>query len=235
MIEQLSLITESEAPKVAGAQPKTQVTASWGAEPELAQVREYVDLEAVRQTAAGCTRCTLHCGRTRSVFSDGNPRAPLMLVGEGPGQNEDETGIPFVGRAGQLLTKILEAIQIDRQKDIYICNVVKCRPPENRKPTPEEMRACFPFLQAQIDFIRPKIILLAGATALEGVLGIKSPITKIRGQWLETPYHGAKAMAIFHPSYLLRNPSKEPGTPKWQTWQDVQEVRHALDALKTQV
>lgn len=194
---------------------------------------EFSSLADAARAAAECTQCMLHTGRTCSVFSDGNPDTPLMLIGEGPGQFEDETGIPFVGKAGQLLTKILESVNIDRQKDIYICNIVKCRPPQNRAPLPEEMEACFPYLQAQIDLIRPKLILLAGATALKGVLGIKTGITKIRGQWFETPFYGAKAMPIFHPSYLLRNQSREKGSPKWLMWQDIQEVRRALDALST--
>lgn len=192
----------------------------------------YSSLEETAGAVAACTRCTLHATRTQTVFFDGNPAAPLMLIGEGPGQREDETGIPFVGKAGQLLTQILASVNIDRQKDIYICNVVKCRPPENRAPFPEEMAACFDYLRAQIHFVRPKMILLAGATALKGVLGIQQGITKIRGQWLDTSFPGnPKAMPIFHPSYLLRNASRNPGSPKWLTWQDMQEVRRALDAL----
>lgn len=188
-------------------------------------------LKTTQSEAAVCTRCVLHCGRTHSVFADGNPEASLMLIGEGPGQNEDETGLPFVGKAGQLLNQILAAVKIDRAKDIYICNVVKCRPPQNRAPMPEEMQACKPYLETQINLIRPKLILLAGASALKGVLGVQTGITKVRGQWLDTPYYGAKAMPIFHPSYLLRNQSKAQGSPKWLMWQDIQEVRKALDAL----
>jgi DNA polymerase len=191
----------------------------------------YHSLEEVAQAAATCTKCVLHCTRTHSVFSDGNPHAKLMIIGEGPGQNEDETGIPFVGKAGQLLTQILASVNIDRKNDVYICNTVKCRPPQNRAPEADEMDACFPYLKAQIDFVQPKLILLAGATAMKSILGIKSGITKIRGQWFDTPYYGAKAMPIFHPSYLLRNQSKEKGSPKWLMWQDIQEVRRALDAL----
>jgi DNA polymerase len=153
-----------------------------------------------------------------------------MLIGEGPGQQEDETGIPFVGRAGQLLTQILDSVGIDRKKDIYICNTVKCRPPGNRNPEPDEMEACFPYLEGQIYHVKPKLILLAGASAMKDVLKTKMGITKIRGQWFDTPY-GAKAMPVFHPSYLLRNPSKEKGSPKWLMWQDMKEVRRQLDAL----
>lgn len=192
----------------------------------------YASLEEARNEAMVCTRCELCRTRTNVVFGAGNTQSKLMFIGEGPGQNEDETGVPFVGRAGQLLTKIMASVNLDREKDLYITNVVKCRPPGNRVPTDTEMSTCFPYLQSQIQFIRPAIIVLVGATALKGVLGIKSPITKIRGQWLETPFNGARAMAIYHPSYLLRNPASTPGTPKWQTWEDIQEIRRAYDALE---
>jgi DNA polymerase len=154
-----------------------------------------------------------------------------MLIGEGPGQQEDETGIPFVGRAGQLLTQILGSIGIDRTKDIYICNTVKCRPPQNRTPEPEEMAACWPYLEGQLYWVQPKIILLAGAAAVRDVLQTKMGITKIRGQWFETPFNGAMAMPIFHPSYLLRNQSKAPGSPKWLTWQDMKTLKQRLDEM----
>ncbi len=192
-------------------------------------------LEEVCHTASGCVRCALHTSRTKVVFGSGNPKTPLIFIGEGPGQTEDETGLPFVGRAGKLLTQIIESVGLNRETDCYITNVVKCRPPGNRVPSDIEMATCFPYLEAQINFIRPQIIVLVGATALKGVLGMKSPITKIRGQWLDTPFHGAKAMPIFHPSYLLRNPSSEKGTPKWLTWMDIQEIKKAYDALTMHV
>ncbi len=195
----------------------------------------WTSLEEVWDEASVCTRCDLHCSRTHVVFGSGNPKAKIMFIGEGPGQTEDETGLPFVGRAGQLLTKIVESTGLSREKDTYIANVVKCRPPGNRVPTDQEMAMCFPYLRAQIQYIAPQIIVLVGATALRGVLGIKSPITKIRGQWLETPFNGAKAMPIFHPSYLLRNPSSAEGTPKWLTWMDVQEIKRAYEALMVNV
>lgn len=190
-----------------------------------------VSLEELARMAEACTRCQLSRTRTQAVFSDGNPKASVMLIGEGPGQQEDETGIPFVGRAGQLLTKILESIGIDRKKDIYICNTVKCRPPGNRTPEPEEMAACHPYLEGQIYWVKPKIILLAGSAAMRDVLNVKTGITKVRGQWFDTPYDGAKAMPIFHPSYLLRNFSREKGSPKWLTWQDMLEVKRLMDEL----
>lgn len=154
-----------------------------------------------------------------------------MIIGEGPGAKEDESGLPFVGRAGQMLSKILEKGNIDRQSETYICNIVKCRPPANRVPTVDEAAACRPYLEAQIDFVKPKLIILAGATAVAGVLRVKEPISKIRGKWFEYR-NGAKVMPVFHPSYLLRNDSKEVGSPKWLMWQDIKEVRAALDALE---
>ncbi len=193
-------------------------------------------LSAVAEKASQCTACDLHCGRTRSVFSDGNPDSPLMIIGEGPGQNEDETGVPFVGRAGKLLTQILESVNLNRETDLYICNVVKCRPPNNRAPEQVERDACFSFLQAQMDAIRPKLILLAGATAMKTFLPIKQGITKVSGQWFDEPHKGiqtydAKLMPILHPSYLLRNHSLEEGSPRWHMGQDMIEVRRAYDAI----
>jgi uracil-DNA glycosylase len=188
----------------------------------------YNSLSEVEKAAKSCTLCKLCETRTKVAFSDGNPEAKLMIIGEGPGHNEDVQGVPFVGRAGQLLDKILISAGIDRQKDTYICNVVKCRPPQNRVPTKEEAAACRPYLDAQIDFVKPRFILLAGATAVHWILELKEPISKIRGKWF-SHVSGAKVMPIFHPSYLLRNDSREPGSPKWLMWQDIQEVRKALD------
>jgi uracil-DNA glycosylase family 4 len=190
------------------------------------QISQFSDLTDVKKQASMCEICRLCETRINVVFSDGNPHAKLMIIGEGPGQNEDETGLPFVGRAGKLLDKILVAAQIDRQKDTYICNIVKCRPPQNRVPTKEEAAACKPYLMAQIEFIRPAIILLAGSTAVQYTLQLNQPISKIRGKWFD--YCGAKAMPIFHPSYLLRNDSKEPGSPKWLMWQDIKQVKQQL-------
>jgi len=188
-------------------------------------------LEELSKLASTCTRCGLSQGRTNAVFGDGNPAAGIVLIGEGPGQNEDETGLPFVGKAGQLLTKILASVGIDRKNDIYICNTVKCRPPQNRAPEPEEMAACRPYLDGQMAAIQPKLILLAGASAVKAVLQSKVGITKIRGQWLPSPYGDALAMPIFHPSYLLRYASKEPGTPKWLMWQDMKAIKAKMDEL----
>jgi DNA polymerase len=154
-----------------------------------------------------------------------------MIIGEAPGQHEDETGLPFVGKSGQLLDKILASVNLTTEQDVYICNIVKCRPPENRVPTSEESDACRPYLLEQIRLVDPKIILLTGATAVKGVTGNKLPITKIRGQWLE--WEGRLCMPIFHPSYLLRNSAKEQGSPKWLMWQDIQEIRNRYDQISS--
>jgi DNA polymerase len=159
-----------------------------------------------------------------------------MVIGEGPGAQEDATGLPFVGRAGQLLDQMLASVGIDSNEGAYICNVVKCRPPDNRKPTPEEMDACRPWLLEQITLVNPAVIVLAGASAMEGVLGIRGGITKLRGQWRQGEGKELESrwlMPIFHPSYLLRNASREQGSPKWLTWHDLQDVKRRLDGLKS--
>ncbi len=190
----------------------------------------YKTLEEMYETARQCKRCPLCKTRTNVVLFRGNPQAKLMLIGEGPGQYEDETGLPFVGKAGQLLDKILASQEIDRDKDIYICNVVKCRPPGNRVPEKQEIEQCRGYLEAQIELIQPPLILLAGATALQSVLNVKYPISKVRGKWFDFK-NGAKVMPIFHPSYLLRNDSREVGSPKWLMWQDIKEVKRQLQVI----
>ncbi|MCX5726318.1 MAG: uracil-DNA glycosylase [Candidatus Saganbacteria bacterium] len=191
-----------------------------------------LDHEKVKAIAEECKRCSLSKGRTKVVFGAGPVPCDLMLIGEAPGADEDVQGLPFVGRAGQLLTKILESIGINRETDIYITNTVKCRPPENRAPLSNETEACYPYLEAQIHHLKPKIIILAGSPATKMVLKNDEPISKIRGKWFKLPGTDISVMPIFHPSYLLRNPSKEKGRPKWLTWQDVQEVKTALSYLK---
>lgn len=187
-------------------------------------------LQEVKNVCNNCYKCDLSKTRKNVVFGEGIFSSKIMLIGEGPGQQEDETGRPFVGKAGQLLDKILETQDISREKNIYICNIVKCRPPENRVPADKEMEACRQYLDAQIQLMRPKIIILCGSTAVKAILKTKVGITKIRGQWFEGPF-GAKMMPFFHPSYLLRNQSKAAGSPKWLTWQDVQEIKKVLDSL----
>ena len=184
-------------------------------------------LAELKNACSQCTNCELSKTRTNTVFSDGNPLAKIMLIGEAPGRNEDETGTPFVGRAGQLLDKILASQDITRERDIYICNTVKCRPPENRVPTPEEKEKCRKFLDAQIELLKPKIILLCGATAVQSMIETKLGITKIRGQWFDGPC-GTKMMPIFHPSYLLRYQSSEEGSPKWLMWQDIKKIKQTI-------
>ena len=190
----------------------------------------FEELDIVRQKCAKCQKCALCQTRTKSVFSGGVPNHKLMLVGEAPGFFEDQQGEPFVGKAGQLLDKIFESVGLSRQKDIYICNTIKCRPPNNRDPLPEEKSACREYLDAQLDILRPKIILLCGKVALRSFIDTDLGITKVRGQWFDGP-NGAKMMPIFHPSYLLRNAQKTPGSPKWLMWQDIQEIKRVYDLL----
>ncbi|MGB3496088.1 MAG: uracil-DNA glycosylase [Elainellaceae cyanobacterium] len=190
----------------------------------------YENLDALKAHCSRCQRCDLGATRINVVVSRGNPKADILIVGEGPGQNEDETGLPFVGKAGQLLEKILESVKLDSEQDVYICNIVKCRPPNNRTPTTQEMDACRPYLLEQIRMVDPKIILLTGASSVKGLIGDKRGITKIRGTWME--WEDRLCMPIFHPAYLLRNQSRQKGSPKWLMWQDIQEVRAKYDELR---
>ena len=167
-----------------------------------------------------CTRCKLHRGRTKLVFGDGNPKAELVFVGEGPGRDEDAQGLPFVGRAGKLLTQMIEAMGLQRQ-DVYICNVVKCRPPENRTPEKDEVSTCSPFLLRQLDAISPKVIVCLGSVAAQTLLETNRGISHFRGEWLD--FRGRKLMATYHPAYLLRNPSA-----KGEVWKDLQKVMAVL-------
>lgn len=192
----------------------------------------YTSMDAMKAACSQCQRCDLGASRTHAVVSRGNPQASLMIIGEGPGENEDLTGLPFVGKAGQLLDKILESVRLT-EADVFICNIVKCRPPGNRKPTRDEMEACRPYLMEQIRLVNPQIIMMAGASAIEGLLNEKNvKITQIRGQW--RTWEGRHCMPVFHPSYLLRNPSREKGSPKWLMWQDIQEVRRKFDELRAE-
>jgi uracil-DNA glycosylase family 4 len=183
---------------------------------------EPADALAALQTHIGdCTRCKLSAlGRTQVVFGVGNPNADLMFVGEAPGADEDIQGVPFVGRAGQLLTKIIEAIDLKRD-DVYIANVIKCRPPQNRNPEPDEIETCQPFLFQQIDVIQPKVIVTLGKFAAQCLLRSEAPISRLRGRVFE--YRGAKLIPTFHPAYLLRNPSS-----KREVWEDMKLVKKLL-------
>ena len=174
-------------------------------------------LQAIREDIGDCTRCKLATlGRKQIVFGVGNPNADLMFVGEGPGADEDIQGIPFVGRAGQLLTKMIEAMGFARE-DVYIANVVKCRPPENRNPEPDEIESCEPFLFRQIDSIKPAVIVALGAFAARTLLRTQDPISRLRGRLFD--YHGAKLIPTFHPSFLLRSPGQ-----KKYAWEDLKKA-----------
>ncbi|OYD08509.1 uracil-DNA glycosylase [Paludifilum halophilum] len=178
-----------------------------------------MELETVHQRYAGCTRCPLHERRTHIVMGEGNPESPLMFVGEGPGADEDRQGRPFVGRAGQLLDRMLEAAEIPR-KDIFITNVVKCRPPGNRTPTEREMETCKAILREQFVAIRPVVIVTLGSAPTRSLIDPQARITKVRGRWYERK--GVRMMPTFHPAYLLRNPAS-----KREAWEDFQAIRDA--------
>lgn len=190
----------------------------------------YQTMDQIAAHCSRCFRCDLGHSRTNAVIGRGNLKAPIMIVGEGPGQTEDETGLPFVGKSGQLLEKILQSVKLSVEEDVFIGNIVKCRPPGNRVPTTDEAEACKGYLLEQIRLVDPKIILLTGATAMKVLVGIKQGITKVRGQWIERD--DRLYMPIFHPAYLLRNPSREQGSPKWLMWQDIQAVRAKLDEIR---
>lgn len=178
-------------------------------------------LEELREAIGDCQRCKLSSGRTNLVFGVGNPKAKVMFVGEGPGRDEDLKGEPFVGRAGQLLTDIITKGMGMKRSDVYIANVVKCRPPENRNPESDEIESCEPFLVRQIELIKPRVIVALGKFAVQSLLKSKVPIMKLRGSWHD--YHGIKLMPTLHPAYLLRNPGD-----KKLVWQDIKKVLQEL-------
>lgn len=182
-----------------------------------------LSLTQVRETLGECTRCKLHTGRTTLVFGVGNPQAWLLFVGEAPGADEDQQGEPFVGKAGQLLTRIIEAMQLTREQ-VYICNIIKCRPPGNRNPEPDEVAACEPFLLAQLQAIQPKLICALGTVAAQTLLRTKAPISKLRGRFHD--YHGIPVLPTFHPAYLLRNPHE-----KKTVWADMQLLQREYEKL----
>jgi uracil-DNA glycosylase family 4 len=177
-------------------------------------------LPRIREDIGDCTRCKLHKARTKIVFGTGNPNADLMFVGEGPGRDEDLSGEPFVGRAGKLLTDMIKAMGLQRE-DVYIANVVKCRPPENRLPEKDEITTCSPFLMRQIDAIKPKVICTLGSCSAQTLLQTVQGISKLRGEWFD--FRGVKLMPTYHPAYLLRNPAAKP-----DVWKDLQKVMAVL-------
>jgi uracil-DNA glycosylase len=191
---------------------------SLGNNPTWINSETLVDLNA---SICECMNCSLGATRTKFVFGTGNPNADVVVIGEAPGADEDAKGEPFVGRAGQLLTKILEAINFTRD-EVYICNILKCRPPENRRPLPSEVEQCEPYLYKQLEIIQPKLILALGLTAIETLMKKKYKMGEIRGQWFD--YHGARLLVTYHPAALLRN-------PEWKkaTWEDVQLLRRTYD------
>jgi len=187
--------------------------------PSLFEAAERVEgdtLERIREDIGDCTRCRLHKHRSHIVFGVGNPKAELVFVGEGPGHDEDVQGIPFVGRAGKLLTQIIEAMGL-RREDVYICNVIKCRPPENRTPEKDEIATCSPFLLRQLAVINPKVIVCLGNVAAQTLLGTHKPISQFRGQWFD--FRGSRLIATYHTAYLLRNPAA-----KGDVWNDLKKV-----------
>jgi uracil-DNA glycosylase family 4 len=205
----------SQAPRAAAA-PAPAPSTSAGEPPTRAVARAAPDLEALRAAVAGCTACGLCQTRTQTVFADGNPRARVMFVGEAPGADEDRAGVPFVGKAGQLLSDIIaKGMGLVRAEDVYIANVLKCRPPENRDPEPEEKRLCTPFLERQIELVDPQILIPLGRHAAQLLLGSEAPMGKLRGQVHRVG--GRAVVPTYHPAYLLRSPNM-----KAATWADIQ-------------
>lgn len=185
-------------------------------------------LNELKKECENCLKCELGKTRTKSVFSDGNANAKILLIGEAPGADEDKTGTPFVGRAGKLLTSLIEECGFSRKNDFYICNTVKCRPPENRVPTDNEKKLCENYLISQIKIIQPKVIILCGATSAKSFLGDKIKISQIRGKWFKI-FDNIDATVIFHPSYLLRNHSLEEGSPRYLTKHDLITIKDFVE------
>lgn len=212
-------VPSSPPPGVMNVAPPTAVMpAAVPSAPDVAA--RLAEMEGLAAMVAGCTRCRLAEGRRSVVFGSGNPDADLMLIGEGPGAEEDRQGLPFVGPAGELLTRIIQAIDMQRE-DVYIANVVKCRPPGNRDPQPDEVQACRGYLEKQIALVRPRVLVALGRTAAQALLGNESPIGQLRGRWYQA--FGVPTLVTYHPAALLRNQAlKRP------TWEDMQQVRDRL-------
>lgn len=214
---------EPPAAKAPGARPPATFTSLLD---QMAAGDPRESLAQIEAELAGCTRCRLHKGRTNLVFGVGNPQAQLVFVGEGPGAEEDAQGIPFVGRAGQLLTQMIENTAAKeglplKRADVYICNVVKCRPPENRTPEKDEMDTCSPFLFRQLESIRPKAICVLGGTAAKALLNTSAGITQLRGKWQN--WRGIPVMPTYHPSFLLRGYN---AAYKREAWDDLKKLLH---------
>jgi DNA polymerase len=213
------------APSV-GVAPSAGVAPSVGVAPSEAKARLHERLPVLANEVAACTRCALADSRTNTVFSRGNPEAALCFVGEAPGADEDAQGLPFVGRAGQLLDRMIGAMGLSPERDVYVCNILKCRPPGNRRPEPNEIATCIPYLHEQLALVKPKVIVAMGNTAVAALLDSKLGITKLRGQWKLYQGH-TLVMPTYHPSYLLR-PSPQQIEAKRQAWQDLQMVMKEL-------
>jgi uracil-DNA glycosylase family 4 len=190
----------------------------------------FQSLEQAHLTASTCVDCKLSKGRQKVVFARGNQQAKLMVIGDFPGAVDEQSGEPFRGTTGALLDKILQAGNIDPKNDVYICNVLKCHPHAGYVVDSKEIAFCRKYLDAQIQFVSPKLLILAGSHAVQTILQVKYPISQIRGKWFPWA-NDARVMPVFHPSYLLRNESKEVGSPKWLMWQDIKEVRKQLDLI----
>lgn len=212
----------SATPPAAEPAMPTKVAAASGDLFVSSGVRQADTLESLRAEIGDCRRCKLWPGRTHLVFGVGNPHAKLMFVGEGPGRDEDLKGEPFVGRAGQLLTEIITKGMKLRREDVYIANVIKCRPPDNRNPESDEIAACQPFLRRQVEIIGPSVLVALGTFAAQTLLGMRTPISRLRGHWYD--YHGIKLMPTLHPAYLLRNPND-----KKLVWTDIKMVLAELE------
>jgi uracil-DNA glycosylase family 4 len=196
----------------AGISPSAPAVPSQGNDMDM-------DLKKIAKTIGGCRKCSLHQTRTNTVPGQGHSKPELMFVGEAPGADEDEQGLAFVGRAGQLLTKMIQAMGLQRD-EVFIANILKCRPPDNRPPLPEEMETCLPYLKEQIRLLKPKVIVALGATAVRGLVGLEG-ISKLRGKWVK--FEGIDLMPTYHPAYLLRNPPA-----KKEVWVDLQEALRRL-------
>ncbi len=226
-LESLSLegpsTRRSESPVASATPASVQPVAA--PTPPTSSPTNSMNLDSIRAEIGDCQRCKLAPKRTNIVFGSGNPNAELVFVGEAPGYDEDVQGLPFVGRAGQLLTKIIESIDLKRDQ-VYICNVLKCRPPENRNPEPDEVAACNPFMRKQLAVIRPKVVCCLGTFAAQTVLQMAMPISRLRGKFYDMD--GLRVIATFHPAYLLRSPDK-----KREVWEDMKQIRAELFRLRS--
>ncbi len=220
------LLLRASGPRRRPLRVSPEVAALLEAMPQPPPERLATTLDELAEIVSGCTRCRLCEGRTQTVFGDGNPKAQLVFVGEAPGQSEDRQGKPFVGRAGQLLTDIIvKGIKVERA-DVYICNVIKCRPPENRNPAPDEVARCEPYLIRQLELIQPKVICALGTYAAQCLLDTEESVGRLRGKWHF--YQGIPLRVTYHPAYLLRNPED-----KKKTWEDIKAVIRLLKGEET--